>query len=142
MKTTPRTRPQIPHATECGSDSQRPLSPARCDGCCFIIPSRVLERFARDKELPEQTRKAFADAAAFDKEWRKVRVTQTKLSMMAKTMLPAGLVAAAAGPPQITVFDCAHAVTLPGTLVANPGSSADGTAKRAFVEAAAVADFY
>jgi Zn-dependent metalloprotease len=57
-------------------------------------------------------------------------------------MLPAGLVAAAAGPPQITVFDCAHAVTLPGTFLANPGSSADGTAKRAFVEAAAVADFY
>lgn len=137
MKQTPLTRRQTLNVTECGNDRQ----PSRCDCCCFIIPAKVLERLARDKELPDQMRKAFADAAAFDKEWRKVRVVRGKLSMLAKTMLPAGLVAAS-GPPPITVFDCAHGVTLPGTLVADPGSSTDGTAKRAFVEASAVADFY
>ena len=141
MKHTPLRSTRVFSAN--GNDRPRRPLPFPCDcGCCFIIPSKVLERLARDKELPEQTRKAFADAAAFDKEWRKVRVVKAKLSMLAKTMLPAGLVAAAAGPPPCTVFDCAHGVTLPGTLVPNPGSSADATAKRAFVEASAVADFY
>jgi hypothetical protein len=121
MKRTSSAPPRISHPNKCGNDCQRQPRPIPCDCCCFIIPSKVLERFARDKKLPEQTRKAFADAAAFDKEWRKVRVARAKLSMLAKKMLPAGIVAAAAGPPPCTVFDCAHAVTLPG---AHPWSDA------------------
>ena len=109
---------------------------------CFIVPQRVLERFAHDRKLPPETRKAFADAAKFDKQWRKVRTARGKLARVAKTLLPTGFPAAAAGPPAITVFNCAHGNTLPGTPVPNPGSSTDGTIKRAFVEASAVADFY
>jgi Zn-dependent metalloprotease len=109
---------------------------------CFIVPLKVLERFARDKQLPAETRKAFADATKFDKEWRKVRAARGKLSRLAKTILPTGVPAAAAGPPSVMVFNCAHGNTLPGTPVPKPGSSTDSTAKRAFVEASAVADFY
>ncbi len=115
-------------------------------GCacrCFIIPHDVLERFAKDKKLSTEERKTFADTLQFEKEWRKVRNAHSKLARLAKKILPSGLsAAAAAAPPVITVFNCAHGNTLPGTPLANPGSSSDATAKRAFVETSAVADFY
>src|SRR5262249_57168460 len=44
--------------------------------------------------------------------------------------------------PPGQVFDCHTGTTLPGTSVANPGSSADATVKRAYVEEEAVAKFY
>lgn len=109
---------------------------------CFIVPLKVLERFARDTKLPTETRKAFADATTFEKEWRKVRTARGKLSRLAKSILPTSFAAVAAGPPPVLVFDCAHGNTLPGAPVSTPGSSTDGTAKRAFVVASAVADFY
>jgi Zn-dependent metalloprotease len=116
---------------------------SNAQGCachCFIIPHKVLERFARDKKLSAEERKVFADAAQFDTEWRKVRTAQSKLARLAHTILPTGLTVA--GPPAITVYDCAHGNTLPGTPLSTPGSSSDATAKRAFVETSAVAEFY
>jgi len=113
-------------------------------GCvwpCFIIPPKVLERFSRDKKLSAEVRKAFADAARFEKEWRKVREVRTKLTLAAQAILPSA-VAAPPGPPAVTVFDCNNRTTLPGTSVPNPGSSSDVTAKQAFAEATAVAEFY
>jgi Zn-dependent metalloprotease len=118
---------------------------ASAHGCvcyCFIIPSKVLERFSRDKKLSAEIRKAFADASRFEKEWRKVRAARTKLTLAAHAMLPSSLAAAPPGPPAITVFDCHNRPTLPGTSVPNPGASPDSTAKRAFVETTAVAEFY
>src|ERR1041385_2335161 len=115
-------------------------------GCgCFIIPGDVLERLSRDTRLPDETRKAMADAAQYEKEWRKVRAAKAKLSFAAQTLLPTATAAAGApppGPPAVTVFDCHHGAVLPGTLIANPGSSPDATAKRAFVETTEVAKFY
>ncbi len=124
------TRP----ADHVGSDAHR----RACH--CFIIPHDVLERFAKDKKLSAAERKTFADAARFEKEWRKVRTAQSRLARLACTMLPSDL--AAAGPPAIVVYNCAHGTTLPGTPVARPGSSSDATAKRAFVETSKVANFY
>jgi Zn-dependent metalloprotease len=113
----------------------------RC--CCFIIPLKVLKRFARDPKLPRKTREAFANAAKFEPEWRKVRIARAHLVAAARAILPTGMTAAAAAqPPAVTVFNCANSNTLPGSPVANPGSSSDGSAKRAFTEATAVADFY
>jgi Zn-dependent metalloprotease len=109
---------------------------------CFIIPSKVLERFSHDKKLSAEERKAFADATRFEKEWRKVRAVRMKLTLAAQAILPSALPAAPPGPPAITVFDCRQGTTLPGTAVSNPGSSSDGTAKRAYVETKAVADFF
>jgi Zn-dependent metalloprotease len=120
---------------------QIPETEGRGFGCeCFIIPGDVLERFAKDKKLTESQRKSFADAARFEVEWRKVRHVQAKLARSARAILPSGI--AAAGPPAITVYNCAHGNTLPGTPVPNPGASSDATAKRAFGETQAVADFY
>ena len=112
-------------------------------GCqCFIIPQDVLERFANDKKLTDEQRKCFSDAAKFEVEWRKSRTFHARYARMAQSLLPSGFAAAAAGPPAITVYNCGHGMTLPGSPVPNPGSSADATAKRAFTETSAVADFY
>ena len=35
---------------------------------CFIIPKDVLERYSKDRALPEADRKQFADAANFESE--------------------------------------------------------------------------
>src|SRR6516162_1312231 len=90
---------------------------------CFIIPSKVLERFSRDKKLSAEARKAFADAARFEKEWRKVRAARARLTLAAHSILPSALTAAPPGPPAAPVFDCRHGTRLPGTPVPNPGSS-------------------
>ena len=107
---------------------------------CFIIPKDVLERFAKDKKLSDADRKSFADSAQYEDAWRKVRDANSKLSASAQTLLVSGLLPV--GPPVVTVSDCQHGSTLPGVPVANPGSSSDATAKRAFVEATGVAEFY
>ena len=116
--------------------------PAACP--CFIIPADVLKRFASDRKLSAEQRKAFADAAKFEQQWRKHRIAQIKHILAAESMLPAALpaVGLAAAPPAILVDDCQHGNALPGTPVPNPQSSADATAKRAFEETTAVAEFY
>src|SRR5258706_4944890 len=113
----------------------------RCGCSCFIIPSKVLERFSRDKKLSAEARKAFANAARFDKEFRKVREAKAKLTLTALATLPS-MAAAPVAPPSVPVYNCNNGVTLPGTLIPNPGSSSDATAKRAFVDTKGVAKFY
>lgn len=110
-----------------------------CD--CFIIPKDVLDRFAKDKSLSDGERKAFADAADFEKSWRAARAANAKMEAAASSGVMQSDIAAAA-PPVILVNNANHSNTLPGTPVANPGASADGTIKRGFVETKAVADFY
>ena len=114
-------------------------------GCqCFIIPADVLKRFANDKKLSAEQRKSFADASKFEKEWRQQRLARAEYIRAAQSILPTALAAVgpAAPPPAIVVDDCAHGNTLPGTPLPNPGTSADATAKRAFIETKAVAKFY
>jgi len=108
---------------------------------CFIVPTKVLVRFSKDKSLSAAQRKSFADAAKFEVEWRTARNAQARLSSAARAMLTAAAVAAAA-PPMVTVYDCGHSTALPGNPVPNPGASNDPTSMRAFVETSAVADFY
>lgn len=112
-------------------------------GCsCFIIPPKVLERFARDKSLPAKLREAFKLAALFEKEWRRLRGAKVRLLQKAEAILPSALAAAPPGPPTVSVFDCRKGTRLPGSAVANPGSATDATAKRAFAATTGVADFY
>ena len=107
---------------------------------CSIIPNDVLKRFAEDKLLSLLERKHFADAALVDMQLRKLRVQVGKLiSATAKLSLAPVQIAAS---PTITVANCNHSQTLPGAPVANPGSSADLTIKRAYDETKAVAEFY
>jgi len=107
---------------------------------CAIVPRKLLERFARDRRLSAATRRAFADAALLEVQWRKVRTEQGRLSRMARSLLPSGRVAPAA--PAIEVYDCAHGTALPGAHVGSPARSKDATVRRAQAETAAVADFY
>lgn len=107
---------------------------------CSIIPNDVLKRFAEDKKLSALERKFFADAVLIDAQLRKLRVQAGKLTSVTAALSLAPVAAPAA--PAITVADCHHSQTLPGTPVANPGSSADLTVKRAYDETKAVADFY
>jgi Zn-dependent metalloprotease len=113
-----------------------------CMFTCFIIPTKVLVRFSRDRKLSAATRKTFAEAARFDKEWREVRAARTRLSLVAREILPSQLTAAPAGPPAVMVFNCNHGTVLPGTLVPKPKTSSDATAKRTFVDTTGVAKFY
>jgi Zn-dependent metalloprotease len=107
---------------------------------CTIIPADVLEKLSHDKKLSTDERKSFADTAQFDSNWRKVRALRTKTTASAQSLLASGVALAAA--PAVTVFDCKKTTSLPGTPVASPGTAADATAKRAFVETTEVAKFY
>ncbi|TIS58183.1 M4 family metallopeptidase [Mesorhizobium sp.] len=110
-------------------------------GCgCFIVPKEVIERFARDSSLPKRSRDAFQATAALEPIWRKLRVAQNQAIQASLLARPKALTLAAA--PKVTIYDCQNTTSLPGIPVANPGGSADGTAKRAFGETTAVADFY
>lgn len=105
---------------------------------CFIIPSKVLDRFARDRKLSASERKSFANAALFEKQWRTGRTAHGKVAVAARAMLARG--ALPIGPPTITAFDCRHGTTLPGAPLA--ANTTDPTARRALTETRAVADFY
>ena len=52
-----------------------------------------------------------------------------------------GLVTLAAA-PSVTVYDCKHTQTLPGTPVPKPKTSSDGSVKRSFNQTSKVAKFY
>jgi Zn-dependent metalloprotease len=106
---------------------------------CFIIPRYVLERLAVDPEFSAKARKSLADTARISHEVRLLRAQATQLTSVASST--AGLVQLAPA-PQVTVYDCKHTTTLPGTTVPNPGSSGDATAKRTFNETSNVAKFY
>ena len=110
-----------------------------CD--CFIIPPDVLERLAKGRDLPEATRQALLDTIELDKLWRKIRQLHTDTVRRSNLLLGVSEIVLAAA-PSVTVYDAKHTTTLPGTPVPNPGASKDLTAKRAFDETTAVAQFY
>jgi Zn-dependent metalloprotease len=107
---------------------------------CFIVPQDVLERFARDASLSDELRKGFADTAKSGVAIRNMRNQAAELTR-AVTLMGGPIVELAAA-PLVTVYDCKHSQTLPGTPQPNPGTSADVTVKRTFTETTAVADFY
>ena len=107
---------------------------------CFIIPRDVLTQLSQDPELEAEVRKNFLDTAQISHEIRQLRVQAAQLTSVATAHATALTDLAAA--PTVTVYDCKHSTTLPGTPVPNPGSSSDTTAKRAFGETTAVAKFY
>lgn len=113
-----------------------------CGGACFIIPIKVLRKFAKDKKLSAKARKEFADAAKFEVEWRHARDVRSQVSVAAKTLLPNAVAGVAPFPPAVPVFNCGHGTSLPGASMPNPGASADATCKRAFNETTNVAKFY
>ncbi len=110
---------------------------------CFIIPKSVLEKFAKDKNLSNKERQSFIDATKLEDEWRKVRYAKGKYTLLTQKYLVSGMTAAiAATPPAVSVFDCQHGTTLPGTPISKPQTSLDPTAKRTYAETKSVSEFY
>jgi Zn-dependent metalloprotease len=107
---------------------------------CFIIPRDVLTRLSQDTELGAELRKNLLDTAQISHEMRALRTQAGLLTSVALAHADALPVVAAA--PAVTVYDCHHTYTLPGTPVPNPGGSTDPTAKRTFGETTNVAKFY
>jgi Zn-dependent metalloprotease len=107
---------------------------------CFIIPRDVLTRLAQDKELTAEIRKTLFDTAQISHELRELRSQAARLTSIA--VAHAGALPELAPAPTVTVYDCKHTQSLPGTPVPNPGSAKDSTAKRAFKETTSVAKFY
>src|SRR3979411_2874845 len=107
---------------------------------CFIVPRDVLTRISQDPRLPPEIRQAAANTVRIAHELRLLRIQALRLTSISTAIAaPVGELAAA---PTVTVYDCKYSQTLPGTPVANPGGSAEATAKRAFDETSRVADFY
>ncbi len=98
---------------------------------CHIVPKAALERLAKDKSLPAEQRKNFADSIKIDAELRRLRNQANKLTRVASLMAPA-----------VTVFNCNHGQTLPGAQVPNPATAPDATAQGAFAETTSVVAFY
>ena len=109
---------------------------------CFIIPPDVLNRLANNKKLPAELRKTLADSARVSDAMRQVRVQTAALTAVTQTITQGVGNKAVASAPKITVDDCGHKQTLPGTPVAKPSASKDKTAKRSFTETTSVAKFY
>ena len=111
----------------------------------FIIPTRVLRRLAEDESIPAESREAMRDSVAVEESWRGLRNAQTEAiqsSLLARGITSLRLAGVLASVPAVTVYDCKNTRSLPGSPVANPGSSSDITARRAFDTTHAVVDFY
>jgi Zn-dependent metalloprotease len=107
---------------------------------CFIIPKDILEKLSKDPDLSEELRKAFEHTSRVTTELHKLR-NQAIAFVSATSMLRARPPALAPF-PAVTVYDCKHHQTAPGSPVPNPGSSRDLTASRTFKETTDVANFY
>src|SRR4051794_9889672 len=109
---------------------------------CFIVPNDVLTRFASDPGLPPALRQSLLHSAQLGAHFRALREQHSALSLTAASLpLPRAPLPHPYVLPPAQVYDCHHLTSLPGAPVANPGSSADATAKRAYNEAEAVAKF-
>lgn len=110
-------------------------------GClCQIIPIEVLIRFSKDKKLTLSERKRFADTVAFEMEWRKQRNSQDKFLRNSRNLLPG--TEAIAKQPSVYIYTCRNTTSIPGTYISRPSSSTDQSARRAFTETTAVANFF
>jgi Zn-dependent metalloprotease len=107
---------------------------------CFIVPGDVLTRLAQDKELSAELRKTFFETAQISDEIRALRDQAAKLTSVAR--VHAGAIDELATAPTVTVYDCQHTESLPGTPVPKPQKSPDSTAKRTFNKTTSAAKFY
>ena len=107
---------------------------------CHIVPKDVLDRLAADAKLPESVRRRAAYSARLSEHVRQMRNAAQRLTGLA--LLAGEHLAALAPKPAITMYDCKHTQSLPGTPVGSPAKSKDATVKRAFTETGLVVEFY
>ncbi|WP_246752931.1 M4 family metallopeptidase [Sinorhizobium sp. BG8] len=104
------------------------------------MPKSVLLKLSEDDRLSKAVRDGLANTAKLDAETRKIREQALKLTRTSFAVSQG--IATLAAAPSVLVYDCKNSQALPGTPISNPGSSADGTIKRAFDTTTAVAKFY
>ena len=109
---------------------------------CFVVPKSVLERFANDKTLGADVRRAAFESSLLSDLLRQSRAQHGQFISASQTIGAHLEDQDLAEAPESVVFDCRHTQTLPGRSVPNPGASSDASAKRAFSQAAQVAEFY
>src|SRR4051794_3956745 len=107
---------------------------------CCIIPNDVLTRLSQDKKLSAPLRKQLVDTVQISHELRELRNQAAKLTSVAAARAGGMITLAAA--PSVTVYDCKHTQTLPGTPIPKPKTSSDGSVKRTFNQTTKVAKFY
>jgi Zn-dependent metalloprotease len=107
---------------------------------CHIVPPSALRRLAEDPDLSLEVRRALEDTLRVDIEVRSLRQQAVRLAQVAGAL--AEFAGAAAGPPQVNVYDCHHGRSLPGRQITDPANSRDQTVRNVFVETTKVAEFY
>ena len=107
---------------------------------CCIVPAEVLERLSKDESLEPAHRRRVALDAVLTRNANELRAHVTERTRLIASLGIAP--AAGAATAAITVADCHHGMTLPGTPIPNPSNSSDVSAKNAAVEAKGVYDFY
>lgn len=107
---------------------------------CFFVPKSVLEKFANDRSLPADLRRAHFESSLLSDLLRDSRTQHGKLINASRAI--GGHLEELAPQPESVVFDSKHTHALPGKPVPNPGSSTDASAKRAYSQALKVAEFY
>ncbi|SEO16433.1 M4 family metallopeptidase [Bradyrhizobium sp. OK095] len=107
---------------------------------CCIIPNDVLTRLSQDKKLSAPLRKQLVDTVQISHELREMRTQAGRLTSVAAARAGGMITLAAA--PSVTVYDCKHTQTLPGTPIPKPKTSSDGSVKRTFNQTSKVAKFY
>jgi Zn-dependent metalloprotease len=111
----------------------------------FIVPTAVLRRLADDDSIPDESREAIRESIAVETAWRDLRnahTNATQAGLLAAEITGLRFTAALAAVPAVTVYDCKHTRSLPGSPVPHPGTGTDATAKRAFDTTRDVVQFY
>ncbi|MEI7921715.1 MAG: M4 family metallopeptidase [Planctomycetota bacterium] len=107
---------------------------------CQIVPKDVLERFAGDNKLKSELRKSAKLSADLSHSLRSLRSKRSELTRF--TISVGAHLEELEKEPELTVFDCKHTYSLPGSIVNKPETSKDSTAKRCFSETKSVSEFY
>lgn len=107
---------------------------------CKFIPDEVLARLANDPKIKAFDREALQRTIAVDRDMRMLR--ESNMALVRTSAALANFAMPQSKKPKVKIFDCMHGSILPGTPVANPQSSADGTIKRTFKNTSDVAKFF
>ncbi|WP_159912077.1 M4 family metallopeptidase [Pantoea sp. 18069] len=108
----------------------------RCQ--CQFIPDDVLKRWACDPQLSEEICKNADYSARLTQHLRDIRL-QTK--RLAGFLLETHPLSTLTENPEVTLFDCKQTLSLPGSQVRDPATSADITVSRTYTETDHLATF-
>ena len=105
---------------------------------CNIIPDEVLERLARDNQLPQELCSNADHSAKLSQHFREIRRESKNLTrFLQRTHTLMTLTES----PEVTLFDCKQTMSLPGTEVKRQDATNDATITRTYTETDHIATF-